>query len=267
MSSDAPRGFPYQGKVESVDVPVDYHAGSADWRATLPNKDGALLPGMFARVHLITSKPYKAMLIPEEATRSPQPYEEPEGCFVFVVQSEGGAPRGRRKGRPPAPRDPDRAARERRARCKIRPEGGRGRCAIWPERVAPGHDRPDAAGAGQPNRSRGHQEGGRSRRRWLAVVDRGRYAESWETAARVFQECSGEGAVEQSQARPRASGSGQFEKGYQYRVPHQDAGAPDGEYVVIQYTTVFENKQSAVETVTPMLDKDKAWRVSGYYVK
>jgi hypothetical protein len=44
-------------------------------------------------------------------------------------------------------------------------------------------------------------------------------------------------------------------------------GAPDGEYVVIQYETTFENKQSATETVTPMLDKDGVWRVSGYYIK
>ena len=44
-------------------------------------------------------------------------------------------------------------------------------------------------------------------------------------------------------------------------------GAPDGEYVVIQYETTFENKKSAVETVTPMLDKDGKWRVSGYYIK
>jgi hypothetical protein len=44
-------------------------------------------------------------------------------------------------------------------------------------------------------------------------------------------------------------------------------GAPDGEYVVIQYDTSFENKESAVETITPMLDKDATWRVSGYYIK
>ena len=44
-------------------------------------------------------------------------------------------------------------------------------------------------------------------------------------------------------------------------------GAPDGEYVVIQYKTSFENKASAVETVTPMLDTDGIWRVSGYYIK
>ena len=44
-------------------------------------------------------------------------------------------------------------------------------------------------------------------------------------------------------------------------------GAPDGEYVVIQYKTSFVNKKDAIETITPMLDKDGKWRVSGYYIK
>jgi hypothetical protein len=44
-------------------------------------------------------------------------------------------------------------------------------------------------------------------------------------------------------------------------------GAPDGQYVVIRYDTSFSNKQSAVETITPMLDKDGQWRVSGYFIK
>ena len=44
-------------------------------------------------------------------------------------------------------------------------------------------------------------------------------------------------------------------------------GAPDGEYVVIQYQTSFAKKKSAVETVTPMLDNDGKWKVSGYYIK
>ena len=43
-------------------------------------------------------------------------------------------------------------------------------------------------------------------------------------------------------------------------------GAPDGEYVVLQFRTVFANKAQAVETVTPMLDEGR-WRVSGYYVR
>jgi len=44
-------------------------------------------------------------------------------------------------------------------------------------------------------------------------------------------------------------------------------GAPDGEYVVIEFNTSFENKKEAVETITPMKDKDEVWRVSGYYIK
>ena len=44
-------------------------------------------------------------------------------------------------------------------------------------------------------------------------------------------------------------------------------GAPDGEYVIIQYETSFEHNQSAVETITPMLEKDGRWRVSGYFIK
>ncbi len=44
-------------------------------------------------------------------------------------------------------------------------------------------------------------------------------------------------------------------------------GAPDGQYVVIQYDTEFENKKSAVETITPMLEKDGTWKVSGYFIK
>jgi len=51
------------------------------------------------------------------------------------------------------------------------------------------------------------------------------------------------------------------------RYTKQLPGAPDGEYVVIQFETSFENKKAAIETVTPMLDKDGVWRVSGYYIK
>lgn len=44
-------------------------------------------------------------------------------------------------------------------------------------------------------------------------------------------------------------------------------GVPDGQYVVLQYQTEFENKKNAVETITPMKEKDGSWRVSGYFIK
>ena len=44
-------------------------------------------------------------------------------------------------------------------------------------------------------------------------------------------------------------------------------GAPDGEYVVIQYKSAFANQPTAIETIVPMLDKDGKWHVSGYFIK
>ena len=52
-------------------------------------------------------------------------------------------------------------------------------------------------------------------------------------------------------------------KDYRTSLP----GAPDGKYVVIQFETSFENKTAAIETITPMLDKDGKWRVSGYFIR
>ena len=43
-------------------------------------------------------------------------------------------------------------------------------------------------------------------------------------------------------------------------------GAPDGEYVVFQFDTAFQNKAMAVETVTFVRDADGLWRAVGYFV-
>jgi hypothetical protein len=44
-------------------------------------------------------------------------------------------------------------------------------------------------------------------------------------------------------------------------------GAPDGEYVVVQFDTTFENKQTALESVVMMKQSDGSWRVAGYRIK
>jgi len=103
---------------------------------------------------------------------------------------------------------------------------------------------------------------------WLKLVDDGNYAASWEQAAKVFK-----GAVKQADWAQAAGGVrtplGKLvsrklkSREYAEKMP----GAPDGRYVVVQYDTVFENKASAVETVTPMADPDGAWRVAGYFIR
>jgi hypothetical protein len=66
--------------------------------------------------------------------------------------------------------------------------------------------------------------------------------------------------------RSPLSGEG-FRKAFSKRYIESLPGAPDGKYVIIQYESSFDNKKAAIETVTPMLDEDGRWRVSGYFIK
>lgn len=102
---------------------------------------------------------------------------------------------------------------------------------------------------------------------WLALIDAGSYAKSWERAADYFK-----AAVREEQwvasltATRKPLGRTIYRtlkyKKYTTTLP----GAPDGEYVVLQFETSFQNKKLAMETVTPMRDRDGKWRVSGYYI-
>jgi hypothetical protein len=103
---------------------------------------------------------------------------------------------------------------------------------------------------------------------WVGLVDAGKYAESWDAAAALFR-----AAVTKEQwaqkVKPVREPLGKVVSRELLTAEYKTAlpGAPDGEYVVIQFKTVFANKKDSVETITPMKDKDGQWRVSGYYIK
>jgi hypothetical protein len=103
---------------------------------------------------------------------------------------------------------------------------------------------------------------------WLSLVDEGLYLESWREGVTYFKNAVSQEQWTQSMVafrKPLGKTLSRKLTSAQYTTTLP--GAPDGEYVVIQYQTSFENKLSAVETVTPMLDKDGSWKVSGYYIK
>jgi hypothetical protein len=103
---------------------------------------------------------------------------------------------------------------------------------------------------------------------WLALVDRGDYRESWDDAAQLFKNAITKEQWEtQLQAARQPLGKLVSRKVKSTQYAESLPGAPDGEYVGIQYETSFEKKKSAIETVTPMLDPDGDWRVSGYFIK
>ena len=107
-----------------------------------------------------------------------------------------------------------------------------------------------------------------SAKAWLALTDIGKYAESWDGASALLHAAITKADWEKALHSVRAPlGILKSRKLKSATFTRTLPGVPDGEYVVIQYDTAFEHKASATETITPMLEKDGAWRVSGYFIK
>jgi len=103
---------------------------------------------------------------------------------------------------------------------------------------------------------------------WLALVDSGQYAESWFQAASAIRgKVSKEqwkSALDAARAPPGKVESRRLKSAtYTTKIPN----ALSGEYVIIQYQTNFERAPGMIESVTPLLEKDGKWKVSGYFAK
>jgi hypothetical protein len=103
---------------------------------------------------------------------------------------------------------------------------------------------------------------------WLALVDKGDIAKSWEEAAVVFQL-----AVTQDKwEKAVKSARGPFEpfgarRRIMARYTTEPPNAPPGQYVLLQYSTKVSGGRQVVETVVPVLDGKRGWRVSGYWIR
>ena len=79
----------HKGTIDFVDSRLDTATGTMRVRASVPNGDVFLAPGMFGRVRVPGSNPYRAVLIPDEAIVS-----DLDRRLVWVVAADGSvAPR------------------------------------------------------------------------------------------------------------------------------------------------------------------------------
>ncbi|WP_299312333.1 DUF4019 domain-containing protein [uncultured Halomonas sp.] len=103
---------------------------------------------------------------------------------------------------------------------------------------------------------------------WLKLTDSADYSATWEQSAGLFKAAVSKESWESAIRSVRAPlGAVQSRKLKSAQFTRTLAGAPDGEYVVIQFETQFAHKSAAVETVTSLKEKDGSWRVSGYFIK
>jgi hypothetical protein len=102
---------------------------------------------------------------------------------------------------------------------------------------------------------------------FLQLVDSGQYSESWDATSNFFkQQVPKEQWVNQLENIRTSFGPTVKRELKNQKYTKTLPGAPAGEYVVIQFSTSFTNETNTIETITPMLENDGVWRVTGYYI-
>jgi hypothetical protein len=102
---------------------------------------------------------------------------------------------------------------------------------------------------------------------WLKIVDAGEYVESWQKSDAFLKS-----QLTQTESSAALAGVrtplGQVRSRSELGAKEYSSlpGVPDGEYLVIQFQTEFQNKTSATETLT--LSKSSGdWLPVGYFIK
>lgn len=80
--------YPYQGVVDFLDNRLDPATGTLRVRALLDNKERRFTPGMFARVQLLGSGTFRALLVDDKAVLTDQ-----DRKYVYVLDGDGRAQR------------------------------------------------------------------------------------------------------------------------------------------------------------------------------
>ncbi|OAM91473.1 DUF4019 domain-containing protein [Termitidicoccus mucosus] len=107
---------------------------------------------------------------------------------------------------------------------------------------------------------------------WLAGIDAGKYAQSWDDAATFFKKTlpreTWEAALKNNRAPLGALKSRQaFMAQELTEIPAPDGSRMKGEYAVVIFNASFANAPSIIETVTFEKESDGAWRAVGYFIR
>jgi RND family efflux transporter MFP subunit len=73
-----------KGRLDFLDNRIDQSSGTIRARAIVENGDGLLTPGLFGRIRIPGSNPYKGVLVPDEAIGNDQ-----DRRIVYVVAEDG----------------------------------------------------------------------------------------------------------------------------------------------------------------------------------
>jgi beta-lactamase regulating signal transducer with metallopeptidase domain len=103
---------------------------------------------------------------------------------------------------------------------------------------------------------------------WLALLDAGRYAESWDASSSRVKAAATRNAWIQQVRAARAPLGALLARNNESATPYASLpNAGEGPFVVVTTASSFEHKSAATETCTLVRDQDGRWRVAGYFIR
>jgi len=101
---------------------------------------------------------------------------------------------------------------------------------------------------------------------WLALLDTGKYTESWNGLSELYkQNDTVEKWVDHFDKYHKPLGK-LLERKLIDQTTTSLTEAPEGEYIIFQYQSAFENKKNVSEAVSVVKDMDGQWRILGYFI-
>ena len=102
---------------------------------------------------------------------------------------------------------------------------------------------------------------------WLETLDAQKWGQSWEGIGKLFRSNLTQAQwAKLAQSVREPLGAVQSRAVLGATKAQSLPGAPDGEYQIVQYRTVFANKASAVETVV-LAREGGHWKIVGYFIR
>ena len=103
---------------------------------------------------------------------------------------------------------------------------------------------------------------------WLTLVDGGNYGGAYEEAAVSFRKTIERLKWEVAAQNARAASGPLINRRMRTATFTRTLpGAPDGEYVIMQFDSRFDRQALITEMVVSEREKDGSWKVAGYWLK
>lgn len=132
---------------------------------------------------------------------------------------------------------------------------------------AGGQASPSPAPAASTAQAVAETAGSRAARSWVALLDAGRWPESWRSAGAAFRSRIGSEQWSSTILTVRAPlGQAASRRLMSVTATTTLPNEPAGQYEIVQFQTDFAGKPGSVETVV-LTREGSTWKVNGYFIR